>query len=142
MDDISGLKALGKGKTDYAYDEPSSAILEAFPNKYPQRNYVINLEFAEFTSLCPMTGQPDFASIRISYCPDALCLETKSIKLYFFAYRNHGSFMETITNRILDDCVEVCKPRWMIVKGIFRPRGGICLDVEARYAQEGARFPD
>ena len=137
-DDTTGLKHLGSGKTSYAFEEPSAAILEAFPNKYPDRNYQICFEHPEFTSLCPKTGQPDFATIEITYVPDLLCIETKSLKLYFTAYRNHGSFMETITNKILDDLVSVCQPRQMQVVALFNPRGGTSLTVTAEYAKDDA----
>jgi len=135
-DDVTGLKHLGSGKTSYAFSEPSAAILEAFPNKYPDRDYEIRFEHPEFTSLCPKTGQPDFATIEITYIPDQLCIETKSLKLYFTAYRNHGSFMETITNQILDDLVSVCQPRMMQVVALFNPRGGTSLTVTAEYFKD------
>jgi len=137
-DDTSGLKHLGSGRTSYAFEEPSAAILEAFPNQYPDRDYQIRFEHPEFTSLCPKTGQPDFATIEISYIPDRLCIETKSLKLYFTAFRNHGSFMETITNKILDDLVAVCKPRQMQVVALFNPRGGTSLTVTAEYLKDDA----
>ena len=137
-DDVTGLKHLGSGKTSYAFEEPTAAILEAFPNKYPDRDYQICFEHPEFTSLCPKTGQPDFATIEITYIPDQLCIETKSLKLYFTAYRNHGSFMETITNKILDDLVSVCQPRQMRVVALFNPRGGTSLTVTADYVKDDA----
>ena len=137
-DDVTGLKHLGSGKTSYTFDEPTAAILEAFPNRYPQRDYQICFEHPEFTSLCPKTGQPDFATIEITYIPDQLCIETKSLKLYFTAYRNHGSFMETITNKILDDLVSVCQPRQMRVVALFNPRGGTSLTVTADYVKDDA----
>jgi len=137
-DDVTGLKHLGSGKTSYAFAEPTAAILEAFPNKYPDRNYQICFEHPEFTSLCPKTGQPDFATIEITYIPDQLCIETKSLKLYFTAYRNHGSFMETITNKILDDLVSVCRPRQMQVVALFNPRGGTSLTVTAEFVKDAA----
>ena len=135
-DDVSGLKLLGSGKTSYAFEEPTAAILEAFPNQYPDRPYTIQFVHPEFTSLCPKTGQPDFATIEIDYVPDQFCIETKSLKLYFTAYRNHGSFMETITNKILDDLVSVCKPRSMKVVARFNPRGGTTLNVTACYSKD------
>ncbi len=137
-DDTTGLKHLGSGRTSYAFEEPTASILEAFPNKYPHRAYQICFEHPEFTSLCPKTGQPDFATIEITYVPDQLCIETKSLKLYFTAYRNHGSFMETITNKILDDLVSVCQPRMMQVVALFNPRGGTSLTVTAEYVQADA----
>lgn len=144
-DDVTGLKLLGSGRTSYAFEEPTASILEAFPNQYSGRDYQIRFEHPEFTSLCPKTGQPDFAVIEITYVPDQLCIETKSLKLYFTAFRNHGSFMETITNKILDDLVSVCQPRRMQVVARFNPRGGTSLSVTAEYAKDevapiGTRF--
>jgi len=138
QDDTSGLKQLGSGRTSYAFEHPSAEILEAFPNQYPDRDYQIRFEHPEFTSLCPKTGQPDFATIEISYIPDKLCIETKSLKLYFTAYRNHGSFMETITNKILDDLVSVCHPRQMQVVAMFNPRGGTSLTVTVEYEKDAS----
>lgn len=134
MDETRHLKSLGTN-TQYRYDEPDKSILETFPNKYPGRDYSVDFTFPEFTSLCPKTGQPDFATIVIYYIPDKLCIETKSLKLYFFAYRNYGSFMETITNKILEDLVSVCSPRSMRVTGKFNSRGGIALNVVAEYSR-------
>ncbi len=132
-DDTSGLKSLGSKQTNYKYDEPVMEMLETFPNKSPQNNYGIQFTFPEFTSLCPKTGQPDFATISIEYVADEKCIETKSLKMYFFAYRSYGSFMETIVNKILDDCVKACQPKMMFVKGLFNPRGGVGLVVQAKY---------
>lgn len=133
-DDISMLTQLGSG-VNYKYDEPSSEILETFPNKFPGRDYLIKFIFPEFTSLCPKTGQPDFATIEVQYIADEKCIESKSLKLYFFAYRQYGSFMETITNKILEDCVKVCNPKYMKVIGRFNPRGGIGIVVTAEYVK-------
>lgn len=133
MDKTDQLRHLGSQRTDYKYEEPGPEILDTFPNKYPGRNYEVNFNFAEFTSLCPKTGQPDFATIEIRYIPKDLCIETKSLKLYFFAFRNYGSFMETITNKILEDLVSVCQPKWMQVIGKFNSRGGVALNVVAEH---------
>jgi len=130
------LQTLGGG-TNYDYEGPSTEILETFPNQFPERNYIISVEFPEYTSLCPVTGQPDFATIIVEFVPDKLCVESKSFKLYMFSYRNHQSFMETITNQILDDFVKKLDPRWMRVKGIFAPRGGTALHVFAEHFQNG-----
>jgi len=132
-DDISKLKSLGSKETNYKYDDPTVEILEVFDNKYFHRDYMIEFNFSEFTSLCPKTGQPDFATIQIQYIPNKKCIETKSLKLYMFAYRSYGSFMETITNKILEDCVQVCKPKWMKVEGRFNIRGGIALNITVEY---------
>lgn len=133
MDDTKDLRHLGSQRTEYKYDEPGAEILDTFPNKYPGRDYQVEFIFPEMTSLCPKTGQPDFAVIEIRYIPEKLCIETKSLKLYFFAFRNFGSFMETITNKILEDLVSVCQPKWMQVVGKFNPRGGVVLNVTAEH---------
>ena len=132
-DDTSSLKELGSADTKYNYQHPNKEVLETFPNQYPERNYVTEFKFNEFTSLCPKTGQPDFATITIQYIPDKLCIETKSLKLYFLCYRQHGSFMETIVNQMLDHFVSVCSPRWMKVEGEFNPRGATYITVTAEY---------
>ena len=135
-DDVSGLSSLGSKETKYKYEGPDVDILETFPNKYLERDYVVEFVFPEFTSLCPKTGQPDFGKITVNYTPDEKCLETKSLKLYFFAFRSHGSFMETIVNKVLEDCVAVCSPRYMTVIGEFNSRGGVAITVEATYFKE------
>jgi len=135
-DDVSSLSKLGSNETNYEYDKPCVEMLETFPNTRMGRGYTIELVFPEFTSLCPKTGQPDFARIEVTYVPRERCLESKSVKLYFFAYRNDGSFMETITNRILDDFVRACDPQEMVVKGIFNARGGLFINVKAGYKSD------
>ena len=112
---------------------PDEAKLEAFPNRTPGRNYRITLNCEEFTSICPVTGQPDCAHIEIVYVPDKLCVETKSLKFYIASYRNFPSFNEAIVNRILDDLVKACAPKQMTVRGEFVARGGIQLTCEARF---------
>jgi 7-cyano-7-deazaguanine reductase len=107
--------------------------LETFPNPNPGRDYEIEFECPEFTCLCPRTGQPDFATIRIHYVPDALCVELKSLKLYLWSYRNEGAFHEAVTNKILDDLVGAIAPRRMTVVGDFLIRGGIHTTVTARH---------
>ncbi len=109
------------------------AALETFPNRHPGRDYTIVHTCPEFTALCPKTGQPDFATIRISYVPDALCVELKSLKLYLQAYRSKGIFYEHVTNVILDDLVAAVRPRSMAVEGEFAVRGGISSVVRASY---------
>lgn len=128
-----GLSLLGKGHTDYP-TSPDSANLEAFPNKHPNRDYIITFDCPEFTALCPMTGQPDFGHITIEYVADARCLESKSLKLYLFSFRNEGAFHEEVVNRILDDVVTAIAPRQATVTGDFNPRGGIALKVRASYS--------
>ncbi|HEY2588275.1 MAG TPA: preQ(1) synthase [Tepidisphaeraceae bacterium] len=113
-------------------DNPRS-ILEAFENPRPQRDYQVQFVFPEFTSVCPVTGQPDFATITIRYVPDRYCVEMKSLKLYFFAYRNKGIFYESVVNTICDDLVEVLRPRKMTVIGDFAVRGGTAGTVTVEY---------
>ena len=110
-----------------------SKILEAFPNPRPERDYEIAMECPEFTCVCPRTGQPDFATIRIRYVPAQLCLELKSLKLYLWSYRNEGAFHEAVTNRILDDLVEALQPKSMTVVGDFNVRGGIHTTIIAEH---------
>ncbi|MBI4497714.1 MAG: NADPH-dependent 7-cyano-7-deazaguanine reductase QueF [Chloroflexi bacterium] len=115
---------------------PSKA-LETFPNPHPGRAYEIDITCPEFTSVCPITGQPDFATIRITYVPGPRCIELKSLKLYFWAYRDEGVFYENVTNLILDDLVAACDPVRMTVVGDFNVRGGIKTVVTARYQRSG-----
>ena len=110
-----------------------STTLEVFPNPRPGRDYEISFECPEFTCLCPRTGQPDFATIRIIYTPGDCCVELKSLKLYLWSYRNEGAFHEDVVNRILDDLVEVCRPHHMKVVGDFLVRGGIHTVVTAAH---------
>lgn len=130
--ETAGLTLLGSSRRP-RFDAPDASILEAFPNRYPGRYYVITLEHPEFTSLCPMTGQPDFGVIRVRYVPDARCVESKSFKLYLGAFRNEGSFMESLTNRIADDLAAVLAPRRMTVEGIFNARGGTHISVRVEH---------
>jgi len=113
------------------------ARLETFENAYPQRDYEIDITCPEWTAVCPKTGQPDFGTIHITYVPDKLCIELKSLKLYMFSFRDCGVFHETVTNRILDDLVAACQPRRMEVEGRFNVRGGITTLVRASYRKEG-----
>lgn len=115
-------------------DQPRT-ILEAFDNPRPDRDFEIKFVFPEFTSVCPVTGQPDFATMTITYIPDRLCVEMKSLKLYFLAYRNKGIFYEAVVNTILDDLVAVLKPRKMTVVGEFAVRGGTAGIVTVQYPQ-------
>jgi 7-cyano-7-deazaguanine reductase len=128
------LTLLGSKSTTYN-SSPEESKLEAFQNSHPQRDYWINLDCPEFTSICPITGQPDFGKLSIRYIPDQKCVESKSLKLYLFSYRNHGAFHEEVVNRILDDIVNVVHPRRAVVQGEFRPRGGIAITVTAEYPQ-------
>ena len=111
-------------------------LLETFENQFPKRDYNIVHTAPEFTSVCPKTGQPDFGTIVIEYVPDKFCIELKSLKLYLQSYRNEGVFYETVTNKILDDLVKVCKPRYMLVTAEFTTRGGISSLIEAEYVSD------
>jgi 7-cyano-7-deazaguanine reductase len=112
-----------------------SRKLEIFKNPYPRRDYTINIECPEFTCLCPKTGQPDFAEIRIRYVPDEFCVELKSLKLYLWSYRNEGAFHEKVTNEILDDLVKATKPRRMEIDADFNVRGGIHTVINVTYSK-------
>ena len=128
---MSELNYLGK-TTDYP-DHPDKASLDTFANPAPGRNYLISLDCPEFTTLCPITGQPDFAHIVINYIPNAKCVESKALKLYLFSFRNIGSFHEAVTNKILDDLVKATAPKWMEVIGNFNMRGGIGIKVHGTH---------
>ena len=114
----------------------SRDILETFPNPAPGRDYTIEHYAPEFTSVCPRTGQPDFAAITLKYISDELCIELKSLKLYYGSYRNEGIFYEALVNRILDDIVAACSPRWAEITGEFNVRGGISSTVTATFKKE------
>ena len=114
-------------------DTPDQATLETFPNTHPGRDYLIQLHCPEFTAVCPITGQPDFGTIDIEYIANQRCIESKSLKIYLFSFRNHGAFHEEVVNRILDDLVNACQPRSASVRGNFNPRGGIAIKVDASY---------
>lgn len=135
-DATSGLTKLGR-PASFRYDNPDVSILEAFPNANPERDYVIVFEHPEFTSLCPKTGQPDFGTIRVTYVPDKLCVESKSFKLYMGAFRGCGSFMESLTNKIADDLISLLSPRRMTVEGFFNVRGGTRISVRVEHTAPG-----
>ncbi|MEM0951743.1 MAG: preQ(1) synthase [Cyanobacteria bacterium P01_H01_bin.74] len=111
--------------------------LETFPNPNASRDYTIHIHVAEFTSVCPKTGLPDFGEITIDYIADKTCIELKALKYYFFSFRNRGIFYEAVINEILDDLVAACKPRTMTVTGTFTPRGAIDSRISATYTQAG-----
>ncbi|GIW22332.1 MAG: NADPH-dependent 7-cyano-7-deazaguanine reductase [Candidatus Sericytochromatia bacterium] len=125
------LKSLGNKVS--IPDNPDKTILETFDNPSQHRKYTIVFNCPEFTHICPVTGQPDFAKITINYVPDKKCIESKSLKLYLGSFRNHGSFHEAVTNRILDDIVKVAEPFEAKVIGNFNARGGISIDVIAEF---------
>ena len=114
-------------------------IIDTFPNPNKKRDYDIEISCPEFTSLCPKTGQPDFATIKIIYTPDLKCIELKSLKLYFYSYRDKGSFHEDVTNKIMDDFIKSCKPKSVIITGDFNVRGGIKTIVKVSYKKPGKK---
>ena len=133
-----GLKALG-GKTVYSqHYDPS--VLETFENQHQGNDYWVRFNCPEFTTLCPITGQPDFAEIRISYVPDKKMVESKSLKLYLFSFRNNGDFHEDCVNTIMKDLVKLMDPKYLEVTGFFTPRGGISIFPFANYGRPGTKW--
>ena len=133
-----GLKALG-AKTKYAMDY-APEVLETLVNKHHDTAYWVRFTCPEFTSLCPITGQPDFAEIRIMYIPDVKMVESKSLKLYLFSFRNHGDFHEDCVNIIMKDLIKLMAPKYIEVTGIFTPRGGISIYPYANYGKPGTKY--
>ena len=138
-EELEGVTLLGEKNTRYEYDY-TPELLERFPNKHPDNDYMVMLNCPEFTSLCPKTGQPDFAEIRICYIPDKYIVESKSLKLYLFSFRNHGDFHEDCVNIIMKDLVKLLEPRYMEVTGVFTPRGGISIYPFANYGKPGTSY--
>ncbi len=134
-----GLKNLGSKNTKYA-EEYAPEVLETFDNKHPDRDYFVKFNCPEFTSLCPITGQPDFATIYISYIPDIKMVESKSLKLYLFSFRNHGDFHEDCVNIIMNDLIKLMNPKYIEVWGKFLPRGGISIDPYCNYGRPGTKW--
>ncbi len=132
------LSALGQ-KTKYSMDY-APEVLETFRNRHIENDYFVKFNCPEFTSLCPITGQPDFATIYISYIPDELMVESKSLKLYLFSFRNHGDFHEDCVNVIMKDLVKLMNPRYIEVWGKFTPRGGISIDPYCNWGKPGTKF--
>jgi 7-cyano-7-deazaguanine reductase len=132
-----GLTLLGHSEKSPP-TSPDHARLETFPNPHPRRDYWIRLDCPDFTSLCPVTGQPDFAHITIDYVPDRACLETKALKFYLASFRNEAAFNEAVINRIQDDLVRACRPRILKITGKFTPRGGLGLSVVVEHPRAGA----
>ena len=133
-----GLQSLGR-KTGYIFDY-SPQVLETFSNKHADRDYWVRFNCPEFTTICPITGQPDFAEIRISYIPDQRMVESKSLKLYLFSFRNPGGFHEDTVNMILSDLIKLMDPKYIEVTGIFTPRGGISIYPYANYGRPGTKY--
>lgn len=136
--EIDGLSHLGS-KTEYKQDY-SPEVLEAFENKHRENDYWVIFDCPEFTSLCPITEQPDFATIRINYLPDIKMVESKSLKLYLFSFRNHGAFHEDCINIIMKDLIKLMDPKYIEVTGIFTPRGGISIYPYANYGRKGTKY--
>ena len=126
-------------KTEYPHDY-APQVLEAFTNKHPERDYWVRFNCPEFTSLCPITGQPDFATIQIDYIPDVKMVESKSLKLYLFSFRNHGAFHEDCVNIIMNDLIALMNPRYIEVTGFFTPRGGISIYPYCNYGRPGTEY--
>lgn len=135
-----GLHTLGQ-KTAYKSDY-APEVLESFANRHPGNDYLVRFNCPEFTSLCPITGQPDFAEIRISYIPGERMVESKSLKLYLFSFRNHGDFHEDCVNVIMKDLIRLMDPKYIEVTGLFTPRGGISIYPYANYGRPGTKFAD
>ena len=135
---LDGLRALGR-KTAYSQDY-DPGVLETFENKHPDNDYWVRFNCPEFTTLCPITGQPDFGEIRISYIPDARMVESKSLKLYLFSFRNHGDFHEDVVNVIMKDLIRLMDPKYIEVTGLFVPRGGISIYPYANYGRPGTKY--
>ena len=138
-DELAGVTHLGEKQTAYAADY-APQLLETFENKHPDKDYWVKFNCPEFTSLCPLTGQPDFATITIAYVPERRMVESKSLKLYLFSFRNHGDFHEDVVNIILKDLVRLMEPRYIEVWGRFLPRGGISIDPYTNYGKPGTKY--
>lgn len=134
--ELEGVSLLGNQGVKYPIDY-SPEMLETFENKHPEREYVVTFDCPEFTTLCPKTGQPDFGHLYISYIPRQRMVESKSLKLYLFSFRNHGDFHEDCVNIILNDLIHLMNPRYIEVRGVFMPRGGISIYPFANYGDEG-----
>ena len=133
-----GLQALGR-KTAYSQDY-DPGVLETFANQHPDNDYWVRFNCPEFTTLCPITGQPDFGEIRISYVPGERMVESKSLKLYLFSFRNHGDFHEDVVNVIMKDLIRLMDPKYIEVTGLFVPRGGISIYPYANYGRPGTKY--
>ncbi|MCM3785249.1 preQ(1) synthase [Neobacillus mesonae] len=140
-DELQDITLLGNQGTKYTFEYDPS-ILETFDNKHPYRDYFVKFNSPEFTSLCPITGQPDFATIYISYIPDIKMVESKSLKLYLFSFRNHGDFHEDVVNIIMNDLIKLMDPRYIEVWGKFTPRGGISIDPYCNYGRPSTKYEE
>ncbi|PRR82093.1 preQ(1) synthase [Clostridium vincentii] len=138
-DELKGVSLLGNQEVKYKTQYDPS-ILEVFDNKHIENDYFVKFNCPEFTSLCPMTGQPDFATIYISYIPSVKMVESKSLKLYLFSFRNHGDFHEDCVNKIMKDLIKLMDPKYIEVWGKFTPRGGISIDPYCNYGKTDTMF--
>ena len=136
---LSDLTLLGNQNTKYTYEYDPS-ILEAVDNMHTERDFFVKFNCPEFTSLCPMTGQPDFATMYISFVPDRKLVESKALKLYLFSFRNHGDFHEDCVNIIMNDLIKLIDPRYIEVWGKFTPRGGLSIDPYCNYGKPGTKY--
>ena len=140
-EETQGISLLGNNKTKYP-DDYAPEMLETFVNKHQDNDYFVKFNCPEFTSLCPITGQPDFATIYISYIPDIKMVESKSLKLYLYSFRNHGDFHEDCVNIIMKDLIKLMDPKYIEVWGKFTPRGGISIDPYCNYGRKGTMFEE
>ncbi len=138
-DERGSISLLGNQHTKYNFDYMPD-VLETFPNKHPENDYFVKFNCPEFTSLCPITGQPDFATLYISYIPGERMVESKSLKLYLFSFRNHGDFHEDCVNIIMKDLIRLMEPKYIEVWGKFLPRGGISIDPYCNYGIPGTKY--
>ena len=138
-EELAGVSLLGNTGVKYP-TEYDPGLLETFPNKHPENEYLVTFDCPEFTSLCPKTGQPDFARIFIRYIPRVNMVESKSLKLYLFSFRNHGDFHEDCINIILNDLWRLMDPKYLEVYGVFTPRGGISIYPFANYGRKGTKY--
>ncbi len=139
MREKENLTLLGNRSVPYTFDYDPT-LLETFVNKHPQNDYFVKFNCPEFTSLCPITGQPDFATVYISYIPNERMVESKSLKLYLFSFRNHGDFHEDCVNIIMKDLIKLMEPKYIEVWGKFLPRGGISIDPYCNYGMPGTKY--
>ena len=139
QNELGSISLLGNNNTKYPTDY-APEVLETFPNKHPENDYFVKFNCPEFTSLCPITGQPDFAKIYISYIPGERMVESKSLKLYLFSFRNHGDFHEDCINIIMKDLIRLMKPKYIEVWGKFLPRGGLSIDPYCNYGEPDTKY--
>ena len=140
-EEMEDVTLLGNKNVKYSMDY-APEMLQTFINKHQDNDYFVKFNCPEFTSLCPITGQPDFATVYISYVPDVKMVESKSLKLYLFSFRNHGDFHEDVINIIMKDLVKLLKPKYIEVWGKFTPRGGISIDPYCNYGRPGTKWEE